>query len=169
MKTGVSNGENRMKVVAGNKFKQSLPGEVVLVYVDYCGEKAMKVMYQDEITIVSHREFSTGFYYDNADISRSSKESYSREFVFLGAIGKKQDDGTYLLDVKNQITTGDEIEYIGPDMLYVADNDFILFDKNRVETDKTDHCKTSFIKTSVDVKEGYIIRKKAPHLLGGNR
>lgn len=125
--------------------------------------------YQDEINKVSHREFSTGFYYDNADISRSSKESYSRQFVFLGAIGKKQEDGTYLLDVKNQIAIGDDIEFIGPDMLYIKDSNFTLYDKNREETHKTDHCKTSFIKTSVPVKEGYIIRKKAPHLLGGNK
>lgn len=125
--------------------------------------------YQDEITKVSHREFSTGFYYDNADISRSSKESYSREFIFLGAVGRKQEDGFYLLDVKNQIATGDDIEFIGPDMLYLKDSNFKLFDKNKNLVEKTDHCKTSFIKTSVPVKEGYIIRKKAPHLLGGNR
>lgn len=125
--------------------------------------------YQDEISKVSHREFSTGFYYDHADISRSSKESYSREFVFLGAIGEEQEDGTHILDVKNQIAEGDDIEFIGPDMLYLKDNEFKLFDRNRNPVEKTDHCKTSFIKTSVPVKEGYIIRKKAPHLLGGNR
>lgn len=125
--------------------------------------------YQDEIYKVSHREFSTGFYYDNADISRSSKESYSREFIFLGAIGREQEDGTFLLEVKNQISMGDEIEYIGPDMLYIKDNDFILYDKNKEETNKTDHCKTSFIKSSIPLKEGYIIRKIAPELLGGNR
>jgi len=125
--------------------------------------------YQDEISKVSHREFSTGFYYDNADISRSSKESYSREFVFLGAVGREQEDGLYLLDVKNQITEGDDIEFIGPDMLYLKESDFKLFDKNKNPVDKTDHCKTSFIKTSKPIKEGYIIRKKAPHLLGGNR
>ncbi|MGL1890479.1 MAG: U32 family peptidase [Spirochaetaceae bacterium] len=125
--------------------------------------------YQDEINKVSHREFSTGFYYDNADISRSSKESYSREFVFLGAIGRKQADGTYLIDVKNQIVEGDDLEFIGPDLLYIKDSTFELFDKNKERTNKTDHCKTSFIKTSVPVKEGYIIRKQAPELLGGNR
>ncbi len=125
--------------------------------------------YQDEINKVSHREFSTGFYYDHADISRSSKESYSREFVFLGAIGREQEDGTFLLDVKNQIEMGDDIEFIGPDLLYVKDSSFTLYDKNREITNKTDHCKTSFIKPSVPVKEGYIIRKRAPHLLGGNR
>lgn len=125
--------------------------------------------FQDEIYKVSHREFSTGFYFDNADISRSSKESYSRQFVFLGAVGRKQEDGSFLIDVKNQIAMGDDLEFIGPDTLFLKDSDFQLLDRNKEPVDKTDHCKTSFIKTSVPVKEGYIIRKKAPHLLGGNR
>ena len=125
--------------------------------------------FQDEITKVSHREFSTGFYFDNADISRSSKESYSREFVFLGTVGEKQEDGIFELNVKNQIAVGDEIEFIGPDMLYLKVSDFQLLDKNRNSVDKTDHCKISYIKSETELKEGYIIRKRAPHLLGGNR
>ncbi len=74
-------------------------------------------------------------------------KSYMREYKFLGSISEiineKDENGKYcyLIDVKNQIRESGEIEYIGPDLLYLKDNDFTLLDEKYNPVQKTDHGK----------------------------
>lgn len=117
--------------------------------------------FKEEIYKVSHREFSTGFYFDKSDIEESTTKMYEREYAFLGSIGDKQEDGTWTIDVKNQIRLTDEIEFIGPDLLYVKCENLKLYDINGEEVIKADHGKKYTISTTTPLKEGYIIRKKA--------
>ncbi|MBN1646607.1 MAG: U32 family peptidase C-terminal domain-containing protein [Spirochaetales bacterium] len=116
--------------------------------------------YIDEIYKVSHREFSTGFYFDDNDIQIPTMKSYLRQYTFLGSVGKKVDTHTWEISVKNQIRSGTEIEYIGPSLLYLPDKSFRLLDENRQYTAKTDHGKTSFIESDKALEEGWIIRRK---------
>ena len=116
--------------------------------------------YVDEIFKVSHREFSTGFYYGKDDIEMPTFKSYMSEAQFLGSIEEQVDDGLYRLDVKNQILASDSIEYIGPDLLYLRDERFTLLDEEMQVVPKTDHGKIAYIKTDKKLKKGYIIRKK---------
>ena len=123
--------------------------------------------YVNEIYKVSHREFSTGFYYNKDDIEIPTFKSYMREYKFLGSISEiindKYENGKYcyLIDVKNQIRESGEIEYIGPDLLYLSDNDFSLLDENYNPVIKTDHGKTTYLITDKKLQKGYIIREKA--------
>ena len=116
--------------------------------------------YVDEIFKVSHREFSTGFYYGKDDIEMPTFKSYMSEAQFLGSVEESAGDGIYRLDVKNQILATDSIEYIGPDLLYLADEGFTLLDEEMNSVPKTDHGKIAYIKTDKKLKKGYIIRKK---------
>jgi U32 family peptidase len=118
--------------------------------------------YKEELYKVSHREFSTGFFFDNEDIQHPNMESYFRKFMFLGIIENKVAFNTYSLTVKNQIRTGEEIEYIGYDILYMKDSSFRLLDENKKQIPKTDHGKTAYIVTDKPVKPGYIIRQANP-------
>lgn len=151
--------EGRMKSI----YYAAIVTRAYRKYLDALDGKEIENLegFKDEIFKVSHREFSTGFYYDKKDISRSSYESYSRQYVFLGSIGKKAENNRFLLDVKNQIKSDDVIEFIGPDMLFAEDREFRLYDKNGEPVTQADHCKEIYIETSVPVKEGFIIRKKA--------
>ncbi len=117
--------------------------------------------FREEIFKVSHREFSTGFYFDKEDIEESTTKMYERQFAFLGSIGEQQPDGKWSIDVKNQIRTTDEIEFIGPDLLYVKCENLRIFDANNEEVVKADHGKIYTISTDTKLKVGYIIRKKA--------
>jgi U32 family peptidase len=117
--------------------------------------------FREEIFKVSHREFSTGFYFDKKDIEESTTKMYERQFAFLGSVGKQLEDGTWKIDVKNQIKLTDEIEFIGPDLLYVKCENLKIYDVNGEEVEKADHGKEYTIKTSTPLKESYIIRKKA--------
>lgn len=116
--------------------------------------------YVDEIFKVSHREFSTGFYYGKDEIEMPTFKSYMSEAQFLGSIDEEVGEGLYRLDVKNQILASDSIEYIGPDLLYMQDEGFTLLDEDMQVVPKTDHGKIAYIKTDKKLKKGYIIRKK---------
>ncbi|MBI9099521.1 MAG: U32 family peptidase [Spirochaetaceae bacterium] len=121
--------------------------------------------FREEIFKVSHREFSTGFYFDKEDIEESTTKMYERQYAFLGSVGKKRGDGSWEIDVKNQIKLNDEIEFIGPDLLYVKCENLKIFDVNGEEVNKADHGKEYTITTSTPLKESYIIRKKADTIL----
>ena len=116
--------------------------------------------YVDEIFKVSHREFSTGFYYGKDEIEMPTFKSYMSEAQFLGSVEAPVGENLYQLDVKNQIQETDYIEYIGPDLLYLPDSGFTLLDAEYNQVPKTDHGKIAYIKTDKKLKKGYIIRKK---------
>ena len=130
-----------------------------LDYIDGISEEDPKP-YVDEIFKVSHREFSTGFYYGRDEIEMPTFKSYMSEDQFLGSIDEKVEEGLYRLDVKNQILSSDNIEYIGPDLLYLQDEGFTLLDEDMQVVPKTDHGKIAYLKTDKKLKKGYIIRKK---------
>ena len=116
--------------------------------------------YREEIFKVSHRKFSTGFYYGKDDIEQPTEKPEKAQYKFLGSIGKPAENGLFELDVKNQILSGEELEYIGPDLLYVADSNFKLLNPEGEELSQIDHGKPCHIRPGVPVKEGYILRKK---------
>ena len=130
-----------------------------LDYIEGISEEDPKP-YVDEIFKVSHREFSTGFYYGRDEIEMPTFRSYMSEAQFLGSIEDPVGEGIYRLDVKNQILASDSIEYIGPDLLYLKDQGFTLLDEDMQEVPKTDHGKIAYIRTDKKLKKGYIIRKK---------
>ena len=123
--------------------------------------------YVNEIYKVSHREFSTGFYYGKDEIEMPTFKSYMREYKFLGSIIEEipeksgSDYFCYSIDVKNQIRSSGEIEYIGPDLLYLKDYGFELLDDNFNQVEKTDHGKITYLKTEKKLDTGFIIREKA--------
>ncbi|HUV07971.1 MAG TPA: U32 family peptidase C-terminal domain-containing protein [Spirochaetia bacterium] len=117
--------------------------------------------YREELFNVSHRELSTGFYFGREKMEVSTRKSYMRGYDFLGIIGIYVSEGTYSLDVKNQIRQDDELEYVGYDTLYICDRSFRLLDEMGGSLQKIDHGKAGFIRTDKPVKEGYLIRRKA--------
>jgi U32 family peptidase len=116
--------------------------------------------YREELFKVSHREFSTGFYFGKGEMDKVTTTSYERKYTFLGSVGKQLKPNKFELIVKNQIRTDKTIEYIGPDVLFLEDSDFSLFDKDGEQVNKADHGKFYTLETDVPLREGYILRKK---------
>ena len=123
--------------------------------------------YVNEIYKVSHREFSTGFYYGRDEIEMPTFKSYMREYKFLGSISESvktdrfDSKYCYRIDVKNQIRENTEIEYIGPDLLFIKDSSFSLYDENFNPVKKTDHGKISYLVTETELDKGFILREKS--------
>lgn len=119
-------------------------------------------LYRDEIFKVSHREFTTGFFFGREDVEESTEKSYDRQYIFLGTLGRQTGPGRWELSVKNQILAGEDIEFIGPDFPYVEDNTFTIYDGNGISQVKADHGKTYTIASNLPLSEGFILRKKIP-------
>ncbi|MBN2657278.1 MAG: U32 family peptidase [Spirochaetales bacterium] len=151
--------EGRMKsiyyaAVVTRAYRKMIDSKMGMVIPDLEG-------FREELFKVSHREFTTGFYFGKDDVEESTTKMYERQYAFLGSVGNKQEDGTWSIDVKNQILLSDELEFIGPDLLYVKCENFDIFDEKGEKADKADHGKTYTIKTDTPLEEGFIIRKKS--------
>lgn len=118
--------------------------------------------YRDDLFKVSHREYSTGFYYGSGDMNTPALKSYQREYLFLGTLGAPVKAGWFQLDLKNQIIPGEEIEFITPDIPFQADSGYQIHDEEGNPVSKADHGKFYLIRPSVDVPEGSVIRKRMP-------
>ncbi len=116
--------------------------------------------YREELEKVSHREFSTGFYFDKNEIESPTTKSYLRTTIFLGTLGDAVKSGEFILDVKNKIISGEELEFIGPDILYLRDSGYEILDKDGNPVSEADHGKEYTIKTTLPLKPGYILRRE---------
>jgi U32 family peptidase len=116
-------------------------------------------LYRDEIFHVSHREFSTGFFFGPEAIENPTEQSYLRDYLFVGIIDEEVEKGIFRVQLKNQIAVNKPIEFIGPDVLSLPDDDFKLLDGDYNKIDKLDHGKSAFIITNKPIKPGYIVRR----------
>jgi len=117
--------------------------------------------FREELEKVSHREFSTGFYFGKDDIEKPTEKSYLRQFIFMGVIGPSNGESSWELIVKNQIRPGEELEFIGPDVLFFKSSEYRIVDEDGIDVSQADHGKTYSIITEADIQEGYIVRKIA--------
>ncbi len=123
--------------------------------------------YRRDLFDVSHREFTTGFFFSSgpidgtADVSRPTSYGYERNYMFLGTVLSDRGNGIYELDVRNQIRKEDALEFIGPDVPLLKAEGFSLLDGDGNEVEKLDHGKAGFIRTGLELKPGYIMRKEA--------
>ncbi|MFW5769689.1 MAG: U32 family peptidase C-terminal domain-containing protein, partial [Spirochaetota bacterium] len=116
--------------------------------------------YRRELFSVSHREYSTGFYFGREEISVPTESSYHREYILLGSLGKRAKDGSFSLDVRNSIRTGESIEYLGPDVVGIEDSSFRLYDAEGNRVEAAHHGKPFFLETKAPVQPGYILRRR---------
>ncbi len=121
--------------------------------------------YKRDLFDVSHREYTTGFFFSGnaidtaSDVSRPTSYGYERNYLFLGSVRKEISENVYELDIRNQIRKGERLEFIGPDVPLLSDEEFTLLDGEMNETGQLDHGKPGYIKTTIPLKEGYIMRK----------
>jgi putative protease len=116
--------------------------------------------YRDELFRVSHREFSTGFFFDNEEIANPTEVSYLRDYLLIGTIQDEVEPGLFDLSLKNKIEQGTALEFIGPKTLGIEDTDFSILDKEGNTVESANHHQSVRIRTEKPVKPGFIIRKK---------
>ena len=122
--------------------------------------------YNRDIFDCSHIEVTTGVVFKDDpiegredDVSRPTSYGYERSYIFLGTIGKKKGENIWEIDCRNQIKRGQKLEFIGPDVPLLSDDNFTILDEDGFPLLQLDHMKKGFIKTDLNLKEGYIIRR----------
>ena len=118
----------------------------------------------EELKKVSHREFTTGFYYNkptNKDQNYQTS-AYTRDYSFIGLV-KSYDEktGIAVVEQRNKMNLGDEIEVFGPYTDYFTQRIEVLLDEEDQPIESAPHPQQIVrIKMSQPVAEKYILRKQ---------
>ena len=72
-------------------------------------------VWRDEVEHISHRHYSTGFFYGQpGQFTEDSR--YIRDWQVCALVESCQSDGTAVLSLRNKFAVGDELELVGPDV-----------------------------------------------------
>lgn len=117
-----------------------------------------------ELKKVSHRKFSTGFYYHyptNEDQNYLTG-AYERDYTFVGIVkAYDEEKGLAKIEQRNKMTVGEKIEIFGPDMPYFEQRIEEMLNEEGEVIDAAPHPKQIvYIKTDKKVKPNYILRRK---------
>ena len=126
------------------------------------GEKAVDPRLLSELESVSHREYSTGFYYGNPhdDPNVVTRPGYLGEKSYLAAVvGYDEKTGLALCEQRNKLTVGDEVEVLSPGRFGRAFKVAALTDENGESIDSTPHPGMKFrLPVPFPVKAGDLLR-----------
>ena len=114
-----------------------------------------------ELESVSHREYATGFYYDNPmdNPQLVSQNGYLREKAYLCVATGKKDEQGYYFTQRNKISSGDVCEIVTPGKIgrkFVCEK---LFNERGEEIESAPHPSMIFkMDVPFEVNEGDIVR-----------
>lgn len=122
-------------------------------------------MWLDELKKVSHRDFTTGFYFEKPGASEHhyGSSSYVRGYDFIALVQSDSDDDNYcVVEQRNRFFVGDEMEVMGYDL---KENKMVkieeIYDMDGNPLDVVPHPKMMVkIKLSDKVKAKYILRRE---------
>ena len=118
----------------------------------------------DEINKASHREFTTGFYFDKPMNTTQSYQSsaYIREYSFVGVVKEyDHDTGIAVIEQRNKFSVGDEVEIFGPYTEFFTQTVHGLVNDEGEAVQDAPHPQ-QILKMKIDkaVAPGFLIRKR---------
>ena len=123
-----------------------------------------KQEWMDEMKKVSHREFTTGFYFNNPTNKDQNyrTSAYTRDYSFTGLV-KDYDakTGFATVEQRNKMVLGDEIEVFGPGEDFFVQELEEMYDEEGNPISSAPHPQQILkIKMKQPVKENFMLRKK---------
>lgn len=132
-------------------------------YIENKNEYVFDENWMKELKKVSHREFTTGFYFDkptNKDQNYLTS-AYTREYTFIGIV-KSYDENTKIavIEQRNKMSLGEEIEVFGPYTDFFSQKIYFMENEDGQQIETAPHAQ-QIIKMKMDkpVKEGFMLRK----------
>lgn len=120
--------------------------------------------WMEELKKVSHREFTTGFYFDqptNKDQNYQTS-AYTRNYTFIGVV-KSYDPHTKMavVEQRNKMTVGEEIEIFGPYTDSFTQKLTVLLDEEGNPIESAPHPQQILqIRMEQPVAENFMLRKR---------
>ena len=123
-----------------------------------------KEEWMTELKKVSHREFTTGFYFDkptNKDQNYQTS-AYTRDYTFTGMVKSYDPETGYaVVEQRNKMVIGDEIEVFGPGTDFFAQPLTEMYNEEGEPIDSAPHPQQILkIKMAEPVKENFMLRKQ---------
>lgn len=117
-----------------------------------------------ELKKVSHREFTTGFYFDkptNQDQNYQTSQ-YQRDYTFTGLVKSYDEEtGLAIVEQRNKMILGEEIEIFGPNTDFFTQKLTEMYNEKGEAIDSCPHPQQLIkIKVDMPVKENFMIRKR---------
>ena len=81
--------------------------------------EALDPVWRDEVEKVSHRHYSTGFFFGEPG-QYTADGRYIRQWQVVAQVESCDGDGNAVLSLRNKFTRGDEVELIGPGLEPIA-------------------------------------------------
>ena len=81
---------------------------------DICAGREVDPVWRDEVDHVSHRIYSTGFYYGFPG-QYTENSRYIREWQVCAIVESCDENGLAICSLRNKFHAGDELELVGPD------------------------------------------------------
>lgn len=132
-------------------------------YISNPKEYTFDPAWMKELKKVSHREFTTGFYFDkptNQDQNYQTS-AYTREYSFTGVVRSYDETtGMAIVEQRNKMTVGEEIEVFGPYTDFFSQKLEILEDAEGNPIESAPHPQQILrIKMDQPVQPGFMLRK----------
>lgn len=87
---------------------------------EYCADPLgwrCRPEWMNELTKLSHRGYTTGFLLgEPRNVGQEYQSAYIRSHEFVGLVETVREDGSIIVEARNRIQAGDELEFIGPAM-----------------------------------------------------
>ena len=120
--------------------------------------------WMSELMKASHREFTTGFYFrkPTEEDQNYQTSAYPRDYRFIGMV-KSYDEktGMAVVEQRNKMVVGDEIEVFGPGINYFTQKLTVLQNEDGEPVESAPHPQQILrIRMEQPVGENYILRKK---------
>lgn len=118
----------------------------------------------EEVSKVSHRKFTTGFFYNkpSGEDQDYLTSDYVREYAFAGKVlSYDENSGMANVEQRNKMVIGDEIEVFGPGAPFFKQKIEVMLDENGEPISSAPHAQ-QIVKIKMDqpAGENYLIRKK---------
>ena len=152
--------EGRMKsayytAVVTNTYRMALESA-------YAGKREIDPLWLRELASVSHREYATGFFYDDCrEQARVTKTpGYSGEKAYLAdVLSYSAETGEAFCAQRNKLQCGDKIEVLTPGKVGMAMTVQKLYDADHNEIESAPHPQMNFyVQVPFAVKAGDILR-----------
>lgn len=120
-------------------------------------------MWLEELKKGSHRHFSEGFYLGKTSTRDQNYESasYVRNYDFIGVVrGHEEESGLVIVEQRNRMFVGDEIEIIGPYKETIYGKILEMYNEENEPIESAPHAKQIVkMKLDIPVEEHYMLRK----------
>lgn len=120
-------------------------------------------MWLEELKKGSHRHFSEGFYLGKTSTRDQNYESasYVRNYDFIGVVrGHEEESGLVIVEQRNRMFVGDEIEIIGPYKETMYGTILEMYNEENEPIESAPHAKQIVkMKLDIPVEEHYMLRK----------